>query len=169
MRKPSVISIFAFFLLSWFFVTVSAQQSLEPITTRNAAHVHMLDTLPNQSDSEYWSVALSADGMLVAAGDRHGNIDLWETNTGTKQLSIASFGTIVDLAFSPDNAFLASVSWEAESSGSNLVHIWDTTTGEELLQLAYTDQVNAVTFSPDARTIATASGGDDDTEYTVRL
>jgi WD40 repeat protein/transcriptional regulator with XRE-family HTH domain len=103
------------------------------------------------------SVDLSPDGQMMAVGDGHGNIYLW--NLSTTQL-LATFeghiGWIWSVAFSPDGTLL--ISGSTDSS----VRVWDVQSGQCLQVLTeHTGDVRSVSFSPDGQQFA--SGSEDKT------
>jgi WD40 repeat protein len=58
-----------------------------------------------------WSVAIAPDGKTVAVGAGDGSLHLWDTLTGNELGSaIIADGSIDQLAFSPDGAFLTAIS-----------------------------------------------------------
>jgi len=44
---------------------------------------------------EVWSVAFSPDARFVASGSQSGNVNVWETETGTKQMVLEDKGKFV--------------------------------------------------------------------------
>ena len=110
------------------------------------------------------AVVYSPDGTTIATGggwnsrlagkkERDDTVRLWDANTGEH---IATFighsSTINSLAFSPDNATIAS------ASSDDTVRLWNVNTGETKATLTgHTDSVTFVTYSPDGRMIASAS------------
>src|SRR5690349_1710286 len=56
------------------------------------------------------AVALTSDATLVATGERAGEIQIWPTAGDPTPVTLPSRKeTVVDIAFSPDGAFLASL------------------------------------------------------------
>jgi WD40 repeat protein len=107
------------------------------------------------------SVAISADGRLLAAGGgmpaRKGEVKLW--NLETKQVAATIVGhsdCIYAVAFSPDGKLLATSSYD------KLIKLWDTTTGQEVRTLKdHIDAIYALQFSADGTRLV--SGGADRT------
>jgi len=110
------------------------------------------------------SLAASADGRLLAAGDQDGNLLVWDVGTGALlfQKYAHSF-TVWSVAFSPDGTLLASAGFDAR------VKLWEVGTWREAGILidprlinpeqkdrAHVGWVRCVTFSPDGRTIVTS-------------
>ncbi len=94
--------------------------------------------LPN----DITSVAFSVDGKMLAGGDEHGNVYLWDVTSGknTKILESES-GEIKDLVFLQDDQLLF-------SSTDGEVRFWDLTTGETIKKV----QAHTVAPSPDFKT-----------------
>ncbi len=76
------------------------------------------------------SVAISADGRLVAAGSDDGTISIWSWTTGQRLHHLTSHNAVVwSVAFAPDGQRLASGSSDAT------VKVWDVTSGRCLQTL----------------------------------
>jgi WD40 repeat protein len=109
------------------------------------------------------TVAVSADGVLVAAGDQeseNGVIRVWRAATGKeiRKLQSGKNALVNRLAFSPTNATLAGVQ-------GNQVRLWDLATGKRARTYQDHEQaVTAFTFSADGKRLATAG-----MDLTVRL
>ncbi len=102
-----------------------------------------------------FSVAFSLDGKLLAVGDNHGEIYLYQVDTGQLLHSLGSHaGWVTSISFSPDGCLLAS------GSTDRTARIWDIKRGHCLNILGqHDDEVWAVEFSPDGELLA--SGCDD--------
>jgi WD40 repeat protein/transcriptional regulator with XRE-family HTH domain len=106
------------------------------------------------------SVALSANGELLAAATANGEVRLWNAPTGAP-LGICQGHTdwVRSVAVSADGSMALS------GSDDQLVRLWDTRTTQCLKTFyGHTNRVRSVVFGPDG-TVA-ASGSDD---HTVRL
>ncbi|MBE8965702.1 hypothetical protein IQ277_05445 [Nostocales cyanobacterium LEGE 12452] len=99
------------------------------------------------------SVALSPDGKLLATGDQHGQIHLWQMADGKNLLTFKGHEDFIwTVTFSPDGKTLAS------GGHHGLVKLWDTQTGKCLKTLdKHTGIVWSVSFSPDGQTLASGS------------
>jgi serine/threonine protein kinase/WD40 repeat protein len=91
------------------------------------------------------AVAWSKRGDLLAVGGRDSTIRLLEASSGRLKQEIACAGFVMDVAFSPDGARLAS----AESDG--LCRVWETSSGRELHRFDVPGKtaVTALAWSPD--------------------
>jgi WD40 repeat protein len=109
---------------------------------------------PPAANLDVWSVAVSQDGKVVAAGagmwDQPGEIGVWNLATReplqrfTEDLGVAS------VALSPDGKLLASGSWTGHA------RIYDWAAGKQVFDLPVGD-VARVAFAPDGRLLATAT------------
>jgi WD40 repeat protein len=113
------------------------------------------------------SVALSADGSLLACGTEDGLVDLWDLSTGTLRCTLRGHRSGVRcVAFSPNGRLLATASRElvgGQARGD--IRVWDTGTAALRRRLeGHTDTVSALAFSPDGTWLATGSY-----DTTVRL
>ncbi len=108
------------------------------------------------------SMALSRDGVLLAAGYQDGTLRLWDAATRTPIATLEGHTSGVgSVSFSSDGALLASGSWD------RTVKLWHVGTRGLLGTLeGHRGGVTAVSFSPDGATVASAGGWND---ATVRL
>ncbi len=90
------------------------------------------------------SVALSADGTVVAAGFLDGGIGIWRT-TGTGVCEVIETGNdaVCAVALTPDGRFLVTNTWSA------LSHLWDLADGTRLTRVPLPG--GTPTFSADGR------------------
>jgi WD40 repeat protein/uncharacterized caspase-like protein len=105
--------------------------------------------------SGFYSMTLSADGRLLAAGDIDTcvcSITVWDIQSGRVVTTISAHSDIVSaLAFSPDGRSIAS------GSGDKTAKIWDVSTGRLLWTLeGHTNRVGSVLFSRDGKQVVTA-------------
>lgn len=101
------------------------------------------------------AVAISHDGLRIAAGSSAGMIKVWEAET-RKELLTTGYekpGRVSSVCFSPDARWLVSV------CGSTFT-IWDTNSGVEYATIEGKPRgflLSAAEFSPDGKTLAVAS------------
>ncbi len=100
------------------------------------------------------SVAVSADGTLVASASDDGLGRLSEAATGLTRATLRGHvGRVYAVAFSPDGTRVAT------GGDDGTIRVHDCATGDELLVLrGHKAYVFALRFSPDGSTIASASG-----------
>jgi RNA polymerase sigma factor (sigma-70 family) len=112
-------------------------------------------------DMNLWSVALSEDGKLVAAGGEvgeltgDGKVVVWELETGKvkHELTTAQMGTVGRLVFSPDGKTVTSA-----GGNEDTIRVWNMKSGE-LKQRLGGHAVYGLAISPDGKMLASA--GDD--------
>ena len=99
------------------------------------------------------SMALSADGQYLAAGQLPREAKVWRTDTGELQSDLWGLpASPLAIGFSPDGQQVA------VGSFSGVVKVWNVRTGLELLELeGHLDEIATLAFSPDGRTIVTGS------------
>ncbi len=100
------------------------------------------------------TIVISSDGRLMASGDEHGNIKIWNLQKQHEIDQINMNLPVRTLAFSPDSKTLV--------SGGDDCHIklWNTDNRTEITTLEQHSQpINTLVFSPDGQMIA--SGSDD--------
>jgi len=114
----------------------------------------LLRTIRGHSDSLN-SVALSADGTLLATASYDRTIVVWETSSGKRRVQMTGHnGPVFDVAFDPRSRFLAS------ASGDRTVKLWNLKTGKRLDTFNEpTKGQNTVAVSPDGRFVV--AGGID--------
>jgi len=110
--------------------------------------------IPPAAGVDVWSVAVSQDGKVVAAGagmwDKPGEIGVWNLATREPLQRFAEELGIASVALSPDGKLLASGSW------SGHVRVYDWAAGKQLFDFPVGD-VARVAFSPDGQLLATVT------------
>jgi WD40 repeat protein len=102
------------------------------------------------------SVALSADGQLLATGCHDRTITVWDLTTAEQICSLRGHtGAVSRIVFSPDGRSLAV--WSEDQT----IKVWDVTTGRAIHTFRQAGSVRTLAFSPDGRRLAsgTARGG----------
>ena len=97
------------------------------------------------------AVAFLKDGRFVTTGT-DAKIAIWRTNNAEpEQILDGHTAPIVALAVSPDDALLASASWD------HSVRIWPLAGGAPRIFEGHSQNVNGVAFTPDGRALVSAS------------
>jgi WD40 repeat protein len=107
-----------------------------------------------------WSVALSADGQLLASGGEDGTVRLWDTTSGRALATLHEHTDgIWSVALSSDGRLLAS------GGGDGTLRVWDSLSRRQVATLqGHAGAVGSLALSADGHLLA--SGGED---ATVRL
>jgi serine/threonine protein kinase/sugar lactone lactonase YvrE len=109
---------------------------------------------PAGPDTDVWSVVVSQDGKVVAAGagmwDKPGEIGVWDLATREPLQRFAEDLGVASVALSPDGKLLAAGSW------TGWVRVYDWSAGQLVHELPVLG-VARVAFSPDGRLLATAT------------
>jgi len=102
-----------------------------------------------------WKPAFSSDGKQLASGSKDKTVEIFDSQTGTRVLSLVGHSEVVaSVAYSQDGQRLASASYDGT------VKIWNAQSGQELLSLSENTYSNdpSVKFSLDGK-LLTACGG----------
>ncbi|HNB53051.1 MAG TPA: LysM peptidoglycan-binding domain-containing protein, partial [Anaerolineales bacterium] len=137
-----------------------------PLPTAERASTHVYYENPNPylvwqlvgfipNAPEYvLSMATSPTEPLLAVGDSHSEVTLWDLTTFSQTLTLTGHTyTVHSLAFSPDGHLLAS------GDGAGLVQLWEMPSGTLLQQFeGHPKSISALAFSPDGQALWVASG-----------
>lgn len=115
-----------------------------------------LDSFPNPGGF-YGPTAYSAGATRVAAAEEDGDVVLWSRSSpGTSVTLQAHAGEVVELAFSPTGAWLAT--WGIDEN----LCVWNTDTGELVRAFALPGvAISPIVFTPDESRVAVYTGGTD--------
>jgi WD40 repeat protein len=143
----------------WFASTAEAGIRLCAIALQPEQHGHRTARACGRSSL----LAFRTDGRMIATGDDHGTVGLWDLTTGQMVqtlevpwgpitgLELSPLGLGPGLALSPDAKLVAAVDY-----GTGMVRLWDADTGEEVRRLGKNlgSVGGALAFSPDGRLLA---------------
>ena len=136
---------------------------------------HHLNRLCNRQLIEFHGHKLSVRGAvfspdgtrLFSVGgnwgtDGPGELKIWNTSTGSEELSVAVPGVLVDVAIEPGGKrFATAAVWFRDTKrqwSEHSVRIWDAISGNEISQLpAYIGNTSSLAFSPDGKQLATGA------------
>ncbi len=110
-------------------------------------------TGPIGTASSINSLAFSPDGKILASGDDHKTIRLWDVDTKRVLGTLEGHTQAVkSIAFSPNGQILAT------ASDDQRIKLWDINTFSEILTLVgHTHAVKSLSFSPDGQFLASGS------------
>lgn len=118
------------------------------------AEATLRGTVFNEAFDTIWSMAFSKNGAYWAGGDRQGHMQIWFYKERHLQyVWRAHHSAVSAVAFSPDEQYLASGSWDG------VIKLWNSANSALLWQSPPVNVIMALAFSPDGR--ALVSGGTD--------
>ena len=105
---------------------------------------------------EAWTCSFAPDGTHIASGSHHGNVNLWQVESGERVHSYStgnSSSFIMSVGYSPSGKMLAAGGKDGK------VYFFDVETGEMTSQQehAHAKAVRSLAFSPEGRFLLTAS------------
>src|SRR5262249_41476091 len=120
-----------------------------------AGAIARVGTMRFRHGIQAYCLALAPDGKLIASGSYHGDLCLWERETGkllrrfVEPLQDDKVRFVTSVAFSPDGEILASNKGKAA--------LWEVRSGKLLHHLDKTFSVCSMAFSPDGKSLALAT------------
>jgi hypothetical protein len=115
-------------------------------------------------DGSIWSLAVSRDGRIAAAGYRYeGRVAVWDLVTQKKIVQLKSGTGSVRVAISPHDSLLAfTVTTGPRNLGRSTLRFYDVRTGQiRAGAWEFAGECMGLAFSADGRTLAAATGGSD--------
>ncbi|MBK8418817.1 protein kinase [Candidatus Villigracilis saccharophilus] len=104
------------------------------------------------SESQPTSIAISPDGVHIAAGEKNGIVQIWDLQTGQESLKLNVKTLINAVEYTPDGSRLIT------GDASGYIKIWDITTGNlESSFLAHASGIEYMALSPDGSRLSTTS------------
>jgi RNA polymerase sigma factor (sigma-70 family) len=145
------------------FKKADAQKVVVKKQVRNDEHgdplpaeaIARVGTMRFRHGSQVYCVAFSPDGRLIASGSYHGDLCLWDRETGklvrrfVEPLQDDRIRFVTAVAFSPDGEILASNKGKAA--------LWKVRSGKLLRHLDRTFSICSMAFSPDGKSLALAT------------
>ncbi|WP_158633546.1 WD40 repeat domain-containing protein [Tautonia sociabilis] len=118
----------------------------------------VLPTAPQPS-----SLAVSADGRLLAVGDKRG-VALWDLEPPAHRATLQGQPALVSaVAFDPSGRTLATVGYESSPEFAAVLMRWDTgALGTGRVVLKSPDQIATMRFSPDGSTLVLGTEDEED-------
>jgi WD40 repeat protein len=105
------------------------------------------------------TLALSADGDVIATGDRYGSLSVWNVRGGTRRQRVQGHqGWLKAASVAPDGSLIATGGLDG------FVRIWDANTEVLVKEMKVGESVFGVSFSPDGSQLAAAIFGDYDNQ-----
>jgi WD40 repeat protein len=103
------------------------------------------------SFSEVPSVAFSPDSKLLAVGDYHGTVEIWDVTAQQLKATVARDGqydSVQSLLYSPDGRKLARLNYGGE------IYMYETTAYQPTTKLPLPVKARSIAFSPDGKLLA---------------
>ncbi|RUS16841.1 WD40-repeat-containing domain protein [Endogone sp. FLAS-F59071] len=109
----------------------------------------------NAGPAEAWTARFSPDGRYLAAGSHKGDLNIWNVETGEKELALQTRKKFVmSTAYSPDGQYISC------GSETGAIYVFNTTTSQLVHTLTgHALPVRTLAFAADSRTLL--SGSDD--------
>ncbi len=130
-------------------ISAALDGSLLGVASTNGVYLYDPQTLQEilSFETGNWQhcLAFSDDSAQIASADRHGFVQVWDTNAG-EQITVlhANDQPVLVLAFSPDGQSLAAASWDG------IIRLWNLADGELLRTFSARQlPVRALAFSAD--------------------
>jgi len=138
------------------FLATRSNEEESQIRVWQISENRLITTLP-AAETIGRGMALSSDGRYLTITSGGGQTKLWEIATDTLLHTFEHEGRSVQVAFSPDNRYLAA----AMVSPGHSALLWEIESGKALPKLNHNASVNTLVFSQNGRFLAT--GSDDKT------
>ncbi len=111
--------------------------------------------IAQRMEGEVWALAAASNGEQFAAGDKVGNVRIWnyDGETLSDPITLAHPGGVLALAYSHDDQWLASAGYD------KTIRVWDAQTGQPAwsIENAHDNDIWSLAFNPDDQMLASAS------------
>ncbi len=99
------------------------------------------------------SIAISADGQILASGSADRTVKLWNPNSRITRCTLSGHSSLIEaIALTPDGRILASGSWD------HTIKIWDVETQELIHTLCeHSGWIKSLAISPDGNSLVSGS------------
>jgi WD40 repeat protein len=112
------------------------------------------EVFPQLGQGSIRSIALSANGALIASASDDHTIALWDVRSGREiRAFVGHTDAVNSVSFSPDGRMIAS------GSGDGTTRLWDVASGHQIHIYPKRQTVQSVAFSPDGKWIVSAGEG----------